>query len=53
MRANETHYRIKGDLVSLLNANSKHTVNLNNPNILKDPYHAHLVNTLKYKKIRV
>jgi hypothetical protein len=53
MRANETHYRINGDLVSLLNANSKHTVNLSNPNILKDPFHAHLVNTLKDKKIRV
>jgi hypothetical protein len=53
MRANETHYRINGDLVSLLNANSKHTVNLSNPNILKDPFHAHLVNTLKNSKIRI
>jgi predicted alpha/beta-fold hydrolase len=53
MRSNETHYRTKGDLVSVFNAFSTRTKNLSNPNILKDPYNAHLVNTLKTKKIKV
>ena len=53
IRSNETHFRTKGDLVSLLNANSARTKNLSNPNLFKDPYNAHLVNTLKYKKIKV
>jgi hypothetical protein len=33
VRGNETHYRTKGDVVSLLNSNNKHTVNLENNNI--------------------
>jgi hypothetical protein len=53
IRSNETHYRTNGDLVSLLNSKSSRTINLNNPNILKDPYHAHLVDTLKSKDIKV
>ena len=53
MRSNETHYRTNGDLVSLLNAKSTRTKNLTNPNLFKDPYNAHLVNTLKTKKIKV
>lgn len=53
MRKNETHYRIKNDLVSLLNANSKHTKTLNNNNFFKDPYNAHLVETIKNNKIFV
>jgi hypothetical protein len=53
MRANETHFRTNGDVVSLLNAKSKHTVNLKNPNLFKDPYHAHLVGTLKNSKIKI
>jgi hypothetical protein len=33
VRNNETHYRTSGDIVSLLNANSKHTKTLKNENI--------------------
>lgn len=53
MRSNETHYRVKNDLVSVLNANSKHTKNLSNKNWFKDPYNAHLVDTVKNEKIFV
>jgi hypothetical protein len=33
VRNNETHYRTSGDIVSLLNVNSKHTKTLKNENI--------------------
>jgi hypothetical protein len=54
MRANETHYRTRGDLVSVLNTNSKHTQNINNPNkFLKNPYSAHMITTLNKSNIKV
>ena len=53
MRPNETHYRVQNDLVSLLNANSKHTKTVKNTNWLKDPYNSHLVDTIKNNKIFV
>jgi predicted alpha/beta-fold hydrolase len=56
IRNNETHYRTSGDIVSLLNANSKHTVNLKNENIKTgilpiDTYNAHNVDNIKGKPI--
>jgi len=58
VRGNETHYRTSGDLVSLLNANATHTVNLHNPNhysgsLIKDALNAHKVDNLKNEKIFV
>lgn len=55
VRNNETHYRTK-DMVSLLNARSKHTVNLQPNNIQTginpiDTYNNHLVSAIKNKKI--
>jgi hypothetical protein len=55
VRNNETHYRTN-DLVSLLNANSKHTVNLqpdNKQTGIKtvDAYNNHLVDAIKNKNI--
>lgn len=55
VKNNETHYRTN-DMVSLLNANSKHTVNLK-PNVKQtgimplDAYNNHLVDAIKNKKI--
>lgn len=58
VRNNETHYRTNGDAVSLLNANSKHTVNLKNDNLQTgilpfDAYRAHDVGNVKGKHIYV
>ena len=53
MRANETHYRTNGDLVSALNTRSKHTKTLSNNNWFKDPLNSHNVKNLKNKKIFV
>ena len=54
IRPNETHYRVKGDLVSAFNSFSKGTKTLSNPYWLKgDAYSAHLVDSLKNKKIKV
>ena len=58
VRGNEIHYRTAGDLVSLLNANATHTVNLHNPNhysgnLIKDALNAHKVDNLKNEKIFV
>ena len=58
VRGNETHYRTAGDLVSLLNANSTHTVNLNNHNnhsgsFLKNSLEAHNLSNIKGDKIFV
>jgi hypothetical protein len=52
VRNNETHYRTSGDIVSLLNANSKHTKTLKNENIQTgilpiDTYNAHNVDNIK------
>jgi hypothetical protein len=55
VRNNETHYRTN-DLVSTLNANSKHTVNLK-PDVKQtgikavDAYNNHLVDAIKNKNI--
>jgi hypothetical protein len=56
VRNNETHYRTSGDIISLLNANSKHTKTLKNENIQTgilpiDTYNAHNVNNIKGKPI--
>ncbi len=53
IRSNETHFRTNGDVVSLLNANSKHTINLQNPNLLKDAYNAHSISTIRNKNIKI
>ena len=58
VRGNETHYRTAGDMVSLLNANATHTVNLRNPNhysgsLITDTLNAHKVDNLKHEKIFV
>ena len=55
VRNNERHFRTK-DMVSLLNSNSKHTINLkpdNKQSILKpvNAYNNHLVDAIKNKKI--
>lgn len=52
MRANETHHRTQGDLVSLLNSGSKHTVNHENKNnransLLINALNAHKITNLK------
>jgi putative lipase involved disintegration of autophagic bodies len=52
-RANETHYRTRGDLVSILNASSKHTKAVKNTNFIRDPLSSHAVETLKNSKIFV
>jgi hypothetical protein len=57
-RGNTTHYRTKGDVVSLFGSNAKHTVNLKNNNIKTgiipiDAYNAHNVNNIKNEKIFV
>ena len=53
-RPNEIDFRNKGDVVSILGANAKHTVNLNNPhrrtdNVLVDAYKAHDVDNIKHE----
>ena len=58
VRGNETHYRTAGDLVSLLNANSTHTVNLNNNHhhsgsFIKNSLQAHNLSNIKNDKIFV
>jgi hypothetical protein len=53
IRPNETHFRTNNDLISLLNSRSDRTVNLKNDNFIKDPYNAHLVSSLRNKKIKV
>ena len=55
VRNNERHFRTK-DMVSLLNSNSKHAINLkpdNKQSILKpvNAYNNHLVDAIKNKKI--
>jgi hypothetical protein len=57
-RSNNTHYRTKGDVVSLLGSGAKHTVNLKNNNFKTgflpiDAYRAHDVDNIKGKKIFV
>jgi len=57
-RANETTYRTKGDIVSALGANAKHTVNLENPNkqtgiAFLDILNSHNVDNIKNKNIMV
>jgi len=52
VRSNETHHRTNGDLVSLLNGNSKHTINHENKNdssmiLLGDALNAHKITNLK------
>jgi hypothetical protein len=56
VRGNETHYRTNGDLVSFLNSNSTHTVNMENHNpysgnMITDALRAHKVDNLKGEKI--
>jgi hypothetical protein len=58
VRGNETHYKTSGDMVSLLNANSTHTVNLKNNNrssgnFITDALNAHKVENLKRENIFV
>jgi hypothetical protein len=56
VRKNETAYRTKDDIVSLLNANSKHAKTLSNPNFKTgvlplDVLNAHNVDNIKKEKI--
>lgn len=58
MRANETHHRTQGDIVSLLNGGSKHTVNHRNLNqssnsLLGDALKAHTITNLQDIHINV
>lgn len=58
VRSNETHHRTQGDLVSLLNSGSKHTVNHENKNdssrlLLVDALNAHNIKNLKDLNINV
>jgi predicted alpha/beta-fold hydrolase len=58
VKKNEKAYRSSGDLVSLLNANSKHVTTLKNNNfqtgiIPLDALNSHNVNNIKDKKIFV
>ena len=51
-RSNEIHHRTNGDLVSLLNGNSKHTVNYDNKNdsslfLIKNALNVHKIDNLK------
>jgi len=55
-RSNETAYRTKGDVVSLLNANSTRMKTLSNPqfrtnNFLRDAINSHNVDNIKGKNI--
>ena len=54
-RPNEVDFRTKNDIVSVLGANAKHTINLNNPhkktdNIIIDAVRAHDVDNIKNEK---
>jgi hypothetical protein len=51
-RPNEIDFRSKGDVVSILGANAKHTINLENknkhtPSVLLNAYNAHNVDNIK------
>jgi len=50
-RKNENAYRTSGDLVSLLNANSKHMKTLKSPKGIYSPLKAHDVGNIKHEKI--
>ena len=51
MKSNEEGLRTSGDVVSLLNMNSKHMKTINNHSL--DPLKSHDINNIKNKNINI